>query len=137
MQILAALGVPLPGGRMNLDLVKHLLGLVDKLLGFAVFLRQLQQHMGLVLLQVGLGQQKHLFIDVLCLSLRLKSIGERFCQLQHIAAGLPVLGLAFLLPQLELFGKCLHAQTGKCVIRQANLPQKAELALHFPDHRLI
>ena len=137
VQVLTALGVPFIDSRVDLDLIKHLLGLVGKLLGGTVFLRQFQQHMGLVFLQVSLGQHQHLFIDVLRLPHRVKSMAEGLRKLQYITAGLPVLGLTFLLPQLEFCGERLHTQIGKGVVRQAHLPQKAETALHFPDHRLV
>ena len=137
MQILTAPCILPVDDWVDFDLVKHLLGLVGELLGGTVFLCQLQQHMGLVFLQICLGQQHHLFIDVLRLFYRIKSTGKRFHQFQCIAAGFPILNLALLLPQLELRGEWLHTQTGKGVVRQTNLPQKAETALHLPDHRLI
>ena len=93
--------------------------------------------MGLVLLQLRLWQHKHPLVKPFCLFCRVEPIRKSVQVLGGIAAGSPAVNLTFPLPELKFCGEVIDAYLPKGVIRQADLAEKAEPALHLPDRRAI
>ena len=54
-----------------------------------------------------------------------------------VRVGLPSLVRCLFLPELQLCRETADAQTGKSIVREQDLPQKAEPALHLPDLPLV
>ena len=76
MQILTAFGVLILQQRVHLDLIQHLLRLVEEVFGGFFASGQFQQHMGLVLLQICFGEHQHLFVKGLCFCLNIVVAGQ-------------------------------------------------------------
>ena len=137
VEILAALHVFVLGGRVDFDLVEKFLCFIGKLAGTLVAPGQLQHHMGFIPLQLRFREHKHSLIEPFRLSYRVKPIRKSIWGLGGIAAGSPAVHRTFPLPELKFCGKVTDAHLPKGVIRQANLAEKTEPALHLPDRRTI
>ena len=137
MQVLAATGVAILCRGMHLDLIQELLRLIRKPLRGRAGARKLQEHIGLVLLQICFRQHQHLFVEYPRLLLDFIIVGKRVQDTGCVLSRRPAGSIGFLLPELELRLELLNTERCEHIVGQLDLPQKAELGLHCPYHTLI
>ena len=124
-------------GWMASDLIQVFLHPIEKVAFCGSQLGHLQKDPASVILKIGFCHHDKLLVNCGCRYAREAKKNGNVRKVGRVPPGRPAGRGAFLLPELDLCCEAADAAEGKCLIRQHDLPQKAEPALHHANGAFI